>query len=88
MPDTNLNSVSIQNNEIILKDTFKCALNIIPRAVNSFDCGLMDLQCRVCIGNIELRNLIDLVISKALHYDTTSNVFCLADHAVYGKTFT
>jgi hypothetical protein len=48
-PNANLNSVhSIQNGEIILRDTFKCALNVIPRTFNSFDCGLMDLQCRFC----------------------------------------
>ena len=48
-PNANLNSVnSIQNDEIILRDTFKCALNVIPRNFNTFDCGLMHLQCRFC----------------------------------------
>lgn len=45
-PNVNLNS--LQNDEIIFIDSFKCALNIIPRIFNSFDCGLMHLQCRFC----------------------------------------
>ena len=32
-PNVSLNSVSIQNEEIILRETFKCTLNVIPRTV-------------------------------------------------------
>ena len=47
-PKANLNNVSIQNDEIILRKTLKCALNVIQRTFNSFDCVLADLQCRFC----------------------------------------
>ena len=43
-PNANLNSPSIENDEIILKDIFKYALNVITRTFNSFDCGLMDFN--------------------------------------------
>lgn len=32
----------------ILPDSFKCALNIVPRNFESFDCGLMNLICQFC----------------------------------------
>ena len=36
-PNAKLNRVSMQKDEIILRDTFKCALNAITRTFNSFD---------------------------------------------------
>ena len=42
-PNANLNSASIENDEIILRDIFKYALNVITRTFNSFDSGLMNL---------------------------------------------
>ena len=42
-PNSNLNSAIIENDEIILTDTFKYALNVITRTFISFDCGLMNL---------------------------------------------
>ena len=47
-PNANLNSASIENYEIILRDIFKYALNVNTRTFNSFDCELMDLYCRNC----------------------------------------
>ena len=44
--DNNANNV--QNEEVILRDTFKCTWNVIPKVFCSYDCGLMDLECRFC----------------------------------------
>ena len=48
--NANLNSITVQNNKIILRDSFKCLLNVL-RAFNSFDCVMGDLQCRFCNAN-------------------------------------
>ena len=50
-PKANLSSVIKQNDEYILRDTFKYGLKAIFRTLNSFDCRLMDLQCRHCNAN-------------------------------------
>ena len=42
-PNANLNSASIENDEIILKDIFKYGLNIVTKTFNSFECGLRDV---------------------------------------------
>ena len=42
-PNANLSSASIENDEIILRNAFKYAFNVITRVFNRFDCGLMDL---------------------------------------------
>ena len=42
-PNANLNSASIENDKIILKEIIKYVLNVITRVYNSFECGLMDL---------------------------------------------
>lgn len=40
-------SVVLDSN-MILRDAFKCALNVIPNVFLSYDCGLMNLECRFC----------------------------------------
>ena len=42
--NASLNRVSIQNNEIILTNTFKFVLNFISKTFESFDYGLINLQ--------------------------------------------
>lgn len=39
---------AVFDSNMILRDTFKCALNVIPNVSLSYNCGLMDLECRFC----------------------------------------
>ena len=39
------------NEEVILRDSFKCARNYIPKVFYSYDCRLMDLECRISNAN-------------------------------------
>ena len=85
--NANLNNISIQNDKIILINTFKYALNAMPGTLNCFDCGLVKLECWFCTANTEQSNVIDLVICDVLHHDTASNIFCLTTYAGCGKIF-
>ena len=31
-----------------LREAFKCAQNVIPKVFDSYDCGLIGLECRFC----------------------------------------
>ena len=42
--DNNVNNA--RDEKVNLRDTFKCARPVIPSFFYSYDCGLMDLECR------------------------------------------
>ena len=42
-PNANLSSARIENDKLILREIFQCALNVFTRTFNNFDCGCMDL---------------------------------------------
>ena len=44
--DNNINNV--QNDKVILRDSFKYARNVIPKVFYNYNCGIMNLECRFC----------------------------------------